>query len=237
MPSAPLDTAVRGAAFASFLNCGQVCTAAERFYVHRDVYSRFVEGLARQASSLRVGNGLERVDLGPMASQRERGRYEGIVARALEQGARVVTGGGRPQHLARGWFVEPTVLEVDADMDILRAESFGPVAPVCRVDSLEQAIELANRSEFGLGANIYTADLGEAMRAIHEIESGMVWVNTPLNDNDAIAFGGRKMSGAGRELGGEGLDQFRRSKMVMIAPRAEPDPEWFPYPDADAFRG
>lgn len=236
MPSAPLETAVRGAAFASFLNCGQVCTAAERFYVHRDVYEPFVEGLARQAARLRVGNGLEHVDMGPMASQRERNRYEGIVARARAQGARVVTGGGRPGHLARGWFVEPTVLEVDSDMEILRGESFGPVAPVCRVGSLDEAIELANRSEFGLGANIYTADLGEAMRAVHEIESGIVWVNTPLNDNDAVPFGGRKMSGAGRELGGEGLDQFRRSKMVMIAPRAQSDPEWFPYPDADAFK-
>jgi betaine-aldehyde dehydrogenase len=235
MPSAPIDTAVKGAAFAAFLNCGQVCTAAERFYVHRDVYSSFVAGLAQQASRLRVGNGLERVDMGPMASQRERERYERIVARAVGQGARVVTGGGRPKHLARGWFVEPTVLEVTADMDILRGESFGPVAPVCPVDSLDQAIELANRSEFGLGANIYTSDLNESMRAIHELESGMVWVNTPLNDNDAIAFGGRKMSGAGRELGAEGLDQFRRAKMVMIAPQARPDPEWFPYPDEDAY--
>ena len=235
MPSAPIDTAVKGAAFAAFLNCGQVCTAAERFYVHRDVYRSFVDGLARQAATLRVGSGLGRVDMGPMASQRERERYERIIARAVEQGARVVTGGGRPKHLARGWFVEPTVIEVTAEMDILRGESFGPVAPVCRVDSLDEAIAMANRSEFGLGANIYTADLAESMRAVHEIESGMVWVNTPLNDNDAVPFGGRKMSGAGRELGGEGLDQFRRSKMVMIAPQARPDPEWVPYPDADAF--
>jgi len=235
MPSAPIETAVKGAAFAAFLNCGQVCTAAERFYVHRDVYPAFVEGLARQAAALRVGSGLDRVDIGPMASQRERERYERIIARAVEQGARVVTGGGRPKHLARGWFVEPTVLEVTADMDILRGESFGPVAPVCRVDSLDQAIELANRSDFGLGANIYTSDLAESMRAIHEIEAGIVWVNTPLNDNDAVPFGGRKMSGAGRELGAEGLDQFRRAKMVMIAPQAASDPEWFPYPDEDAF--
>jgi acyl-CoA reductase-like NAD-dependent aldehyde dehydrogenase len=236
MPSAPIQTAVKGAAFAAFLNCGQVCTAAERFYVHRDVYPEFVAGLAREAQALRVGNGLERVDMGPMASQRERERYERIVASAIGQGARVLAGARRPAHLARGWFVEPTVLEVTHDMDILRGESFGPVAPVCRVDSLDQAIGLANRSEFGLGANIYTSDLSESMRAVHELEAGMVWVNTPLNDNDAVAFGGRKMSGAGRELGAEGLNQFRRAKMVMIAPQARPDPEWFPYPDEDAFQ-
>ncbi|MFM2113748.1 MAG: hypothetical protein RL643_706, partial [Actinomycetota bacterium] len=107
--------------------------------------------------------------------------------------------------------------------------------PVCRISSLDEAIHRANDSQLGLGANIYTEVLEESFRAINEIESGIVWVNTPLNDNDAVPFGGRKFTGAGRELGTEGLDQFRRSKMVMIAPRAEPDPEWFPYPDSDAF--
>jgi betaine-aldehyde dehydrogenase len=106
---------------------------------------------------------------------------------------------------------------------------------VCKVRDLDEAIRLANDSEFGLGANIYTRDLAEAMRAVNEIESGIVWVNTPLNDNDAVPFGGRKLTGSGRELGGEGLEQFRRSKMVMIAPEAVADPEWFPYPDADSF--
>ncbi|WP_256347538.1 aldehyde dehydrogenase family protein [Pseudomonas gingeri] len=102
-------------------------------------------------------------------------------------------------------------------------------------EDMEQAIALANDSEMGLGASIYTENLAEAMRAINEIESGIVWVNTPLNDNDCVPFGGRKMTGTGRELGVEGLEQFRRSKMVMIAPRAVDDPEWFPYPQADAF--
>ena len=235
MPSAPLDAVVRGAAFAAFLNCGQVCTSAERFYVHEAIYDRFVSGLAEQARALRVGSGLEKVDIGPMASARERDRVERIVARAVEQGARIVTGGRRPPHLTSGAFFEPTVLEVQADDDIMQGECFGPLAPVCRVKDLDEAIALANRSQLGLGANVYTEDLAEAFRVINEIESGIVWVNTPLNDNDAIPFGGRKFTGSGRELGPEGLDQFRRSKMVMIAPTAQPDPEWFPYPDGDAF--
>ncbi len=235
MPSAPIDIVVKGAAFAAFLNCGQVCTSAERFYVHTDVHDAFLAGLAAQARALRVGSGLGKVDVGPMASRRERERFEAIIARAVAQGARVVAGGQPPEHCTRGWFFEPTVLEVTPEMDILQGECFGPVAPVCRVASLDQAIALANQSQVGLGANIYTERLDEAMRAVHEIESGIVWVNTPLNDNDAIGFGGRKMTGAGRELGAEGLEQFRRSKMVMIAPRAEADPEWFPYPDADAY--
>ncbi|RQW28505.1 aldehyde dehydrogenase [Rhodobacteraceae bacterium CH30] len=235
MPSADIRVAARAAAFAAFLNCGQVCTSAERLYVHEAVYDEFVEALVYEARQLRVGHGLGKVDLGPMVSRRERDRVESVVAHALEQGARLRCGGHRPPRLERGWFYLPTVLEVTHEMDIMHAEIFGPLAPVCKVASLDEAIRLANDSEFGLGANIFTRDLSEAMRAIGEIESGIVWVNTPLNDNDAIPFGGRKLTGSGRELGGEGLEQFRQSKMVMISPDLADDPEWFPYPDQDAF--
>lgn len=235
MPSAPIDIAARGAAFAAFLNCGQVCTSAERFYVHAEVYEQFLAALAAQARRLRLGSGLGEVDMGPLASAQERTRVERIVARAVAQGARVVCGGRRPPGLAAGWFYEPTVLAVDASFDIMHGECFGPLAPVTRVHSLDEAIALANDSELGLGANIYTHDLAEAFRAIHELDTGIVWVNTPLNDNDAVPFGGRKLTGAGSELGAEGLEQFRRSKMVMLAPVAASDPEWFPYPPADAF--
>ncbi|MGA1407143.1 MAG: aldehyde dehydrogenase family protein [Ilumatobacteraceae bacterium] len=236
MPSAPLDAVARGATFAAFLNCGQVCTSAERFYVHTDIYDEFLGAFVEQTKALRIGNGLDAVDIGPMASLRERDRVERLVARAVEQGARVVTGGRRPSAPTSGAFYEPTILEVSHDHEIMHGECFGPIAPVCRVADLDEAIRLANDSVLGLGANIYTEVLEEAFRAVHEIESGIVWVNTPLNDNDAVPFGGRKLTGSGRELGAEGLEQFRRSKMVMIAPRAEPDPEWFPYPDGDSFR-
>jgi len=235
MPSAPIDVAAKGAAFAAFLNCGQVCTSAERFYVHEAVYDQFVSALVDEASALRIGSGLGSVDIGPMASKRERERVQGIVARALEQGATLRCGGRIPPGMDRGWYYAPTVLEVSHDMDIMHGECFGPLAPVCKVKDFDEAIRLANDSEVGLGANLYSNDLDEAMRAVAEIETGIVWINTPLNDNDCVPFGGRKLTGMGRELGGEGLEQFRRSKMVMMAPRAEADPEWFPYPDADAF--
>ena len=239
MPSAPMDVAARGTAFAAYLNCGQVCTAAERIYVHESIHDEFVERIVGLADGLRIGNGLEKVDMGPMVSSRERDRYEGVVRRAIEQGAKVVTGGGRPAGSNVGWFVEATVLtECTPDMDILNNESFGPVAPICRVRDLDEAIELANRSRFGLGANIYTADLKESMRAVNELEAGMVWVNAPLLDNDAGPFGGRKMSGTGRQLGAEGLDQFRHTKLVMIDPNCNPqDVWWFPYADDEAFPG
>lgn len=239
MPSAPLDVAVRGAAFASFLNCGQVCTSAERIYVHADIHDAFAERLAAEARRLRIGNGLDKVDLGPMATRASRDRYEGVLSRALAQGAKPIAGARRPAGFNRGWFVEPTVLvNVSPEMDIVNAESFGPVAPIVKVRDFDEAIELANRSEYGLGANVYTKDLEEAMRAVDEIDSGMVWVNNPLLDNDAAPFGGRKRSGIGRELGSEGLEQFRSTKFVVINPKATPeDASWFPYADEAAFTG
>lgn len=239
MPSAPMDMAVRGAAFAAYLNCGQVCTSSERFYVHTSIHDEFAERLAAEAKKLRIGNGLEQVDLGPLATSKQRDRFEGLLARARQAGAKVLTGGGRPAHLNRGWFVEPTVLtEVTPDMEILNEEPFGPVAPICRVDSFDEAITLANRSRYGLGANLYTLDMNEAFRAVSEIESGILWINAPLLDNDALPFGGRKLSGTGRQLGPEGLSQFQNTKFVMIDPQASnQDFWWFPYAEKEMFQG
>jgi acyl-CoA reductase-like NAD-dependent aldehyde dehydrogenase len=239
MPSAPVDVAARGAAFGAFLNCGQVCAAAERFYVHEQVYSKFIDRLVHYTSQIRVGNGLERVDMGPLASKRELARYLRLLERTSTGGAAVLTGGGRPLHLKKGWFVEPTVLgEVEADAPIMNEETFGPVAPVCIVKSFDEALMLANRSRYGLGATIYTTNLDESMRAVNELEAGMVWVNAPLLDNDAGPFGGRKQSGMGRQLGAEGLDSFRHTKLSMIDHAAKAhDFWWFPYADAEAFPG
>ncbi len=237
MPSAPLEVAAKGAAFAAFMNAGQVCTSAERFYVHEDIHDEFVMLLVREAKKIRIGNGLDNVDMGPMINQRERDRYERIIARAIEQGAVVECGGGRVDGMGAGLFLEATVLtNVRPEMEILHGESFGPVAPICKVKSLDEAIALANDSLFGLGANIYTARLDESMQAINELESGMVWVNAPLLDNDAGPFGGRKLSGSGRQLGKEGLESFRQTKLVMIDPKAQVQEFWwFPYKDAESF--
>ena len=239
MPSAPLDIAARGAAFGAFLNCGQVCAAAERFYVHEQVYPQFMQKLVHYASKIRVGNGLDRVDMGPLASKRELDRYLKLLERTHTGNAKVLAGGGRPAHLKKGWFVEPTVLgEVSADAPIMNDETFGPVAPVCAVKDFEQALMLANRSRYGLGATVYTTNLDESMRAVNELEAGMVWINAPLLDNDAGPFGGRKQSGMGRQLGSEGLDTFRHTKLSMIDHAAQPhDFWWFPYADSEAFAG
>ncbi len=239
MPSAPIEMAARGATFAAYINCGQVCTSAERLFVHQDIYDDFVDKLVFNAKALRIGNGLDKIDVGPMVSAKERDRFEAILQRALDQGAKVACGGNRPESMKAGWFFEPTVLTgVVPEMDIMNEESFGPSAPICRVSSLDEAIELANRSKFGLGANIYTTNLDEAMRAVNGIQAGMVWVNAPLLDNDAGPFGGRKMTGMGRQLGAEGLDTFRHTKLAMIDPGAnDQDFWWFPYKDEEAFPG
>ncbi len=239
MPSAPIEMAARGATFAAYLNCGQVCTSAERLFVHQDIYDDFVDKFVLNTKALRIGNGLDKVDVGPMVSSRERGRFEAILQRAIEQGAKVACGGRRPASMDRGWFFEPTVLtDVDPGMEIMNEESFGPSAPICRVSGLDEAIELANKSRFGLGSNIYTTNLNEAMRAVNELQTGMVWVNAPLLDNDAGPFGGRKMTGMGRQLGAEGLDTFRHTKLAMIDPGAnDQDFWWFPYKDDEAFPG
>lgn len=243
MPSAPVRVAARGAAFAAFLNCGQVCTSSERFFVHEDVYEEFLELLVAEARKLRIGSGLSAVDVGPMENAANRDKYEAILARAVEQGATVCAGGGRPAGLPEenkdGFFVQPTVIsDVTPDMDVVNGEIFGPLAPVIRVSSLEEAIEAANRSDFGLGATVYTKDAAEIFQATSEIETGMVWVNAPLLDNDAGPFGGRKMTGTGRQLGAEGLDTFRHTKLVMVDPAAaEHDFWWFPYSDAEAWKG
>jgi acyl-CoA reductase-like NAD-dependent aldehyde dehydrogenase len=243
MPSAPLKTAARAAAFGAFLNCGQVCTSAERFYVHTDIYDEFAALLVAEAAKLRIGNGLDRVDVGPMEHAGERERYEKILTRALDQGAAVAFGGSRPSDLAEeyknGYFVQPTVLvNVTPEMDVLQGEIFGPLAPLCRVESFDEALALTNASEFGLGATVYTTDALEIHRATNEIESGMVWINAPILDNDAGPFGGRKMSGVGRQLGAEGLDTFRHTKLVMVDSAANAqDFWWFPYSDSEAWKG
>ena len=237
MPSAPIDVVARGAAFAAYMNCGQICVSAERFFVHEAIHDEFVDRLETYARKIRVGNGLDQVDMGPMVAEKQRTRYEAVLANAQDQGATVTLGGGRPQDQNKGWFVEPTILtDCSPDMDIFRNESFGPCAPICKVSSFDEALSLANNSAFGLGACVYTTDMKEAIRASEELDGGMVWINAPMLDNDAGPFGGTKSSGLGRQLGNEGLETFRKTKLIWIDPDCSShDFWWFPYSDAESF--
>lgn len=230
---APLEVAAAGSVTAAFHLTGQVCTSAERFFVVDAMHDRFVELFAEKTRALRIGNGLDRSEIGPLVSEAARAKVMHLVDDAVAHGAKAVTGGRIPPARDIGWFYEPTILTgVTPDMAIVREECFGPVAAICRVKDFDEAIRLANDSPFGLGASVFTADLAEAHEAAERLEAGMVWVNNPLIDNDALPFGGWKASGLGRELGRQGLDAFRRSKMVIIDHKPEIQGWWYPYPDA-----
>jgi len=225
-----IDVAARGGAWAAYLNAGQVCTSAERFYVHESLFDDYVQAFVDHTRSLVLGDPLAAdTDVGPMVSAAQRGKVDAQVEAAVAAGAELVVGGDSGGH-DRGHYYAPAVVTgAPADTDLLREETFGPVAPIVPVRSLDEAIELANATRFGLGANVYTRDLATAVRCMRELKAGTVWINDPLTDNDAGPFGGFKQSGLGRELGQEGLEAFQETKHVHIETRIGPKDWWYPY--------
>ena len=225
-----IEVAARGGAWAAYLNAGQVCTSAERFYVLEDLYDDYVAAFLEHTESLVVGDPTDAgTDIGPMVSAPQRQKVADQVEAAVGAGAELLTGGGNAGR-ERGHFFEPAVVTgAPAQTALLREETFGPVAPIVPVKSLDEAIELANGTRFGLGANIYTRDLATMVRCMREIRSGTVWFNDPLTDNDAGPFGGFKQSGLGRELGREGLEAFQETKHVHIETEIAPKEWWYPY--------
>src|SRR5215510_10614450 len=226
-----LEIAVRGAVWAAYLNMGQVCTSGERFYVFDSIANKFIDRFVEFTGSLRLGDPLgPDVDLGPMISAAQRKKVESKLDQVREMGATILCGGKRPANPARGYYFEPTVVvDVDHSMPLMREETFGPVAPIMRVKDIGEAITLANDSDYGLGANILTNKLEYAMKAAERIKAGTFWINDPLTDNDAGPFGGMRMSGGGRELGLEGIEEFRETKHVHLDYKLEPKPYWYPY--------
>ncbi len=228
--AAEIEIAARGGAWAAFLNAGQVCTSAERFYVQSEVYDDFLDAFVTHTRALTVGDPMDpKTDVGPMVSAAQRDKVRAQVEGAVAAGAQVLVGGDSAGH-DRGHFFAPTVVTgAPAETDLLREETFGPVAPIVPVRGLDEAIELANASPYGLGANVYTRELETAIRCARELRAGTVWINDPLTDNDAGPFGGMKRSGSGRELGQEGLDAFQETKHVHIETKLEVKDWWYPY--------
>jgi acyl-CoA reductase-like NAD-dependent aldehyde dehydrogenase len=225
-----IDVAAKGGAWAAFLNAGQVCTSAERFYVASEVYDDYLDAFVSYTGGLVIGDPLDAAtDIGPMVSAAQRQKVRDQVSAAVAAGADVVVGGDDAGQ-ERGHFFSPAVVTgAPAETDLLREETFGPVAPIVSVRSVDEAIELANSTRFGLGANVYTADLKTMVRCMREIKAGTVWFNDPLTDNDAGPFGGFKQSGLGRELGREGLEAFQETKHVHIETEIAPKEWWYPY--------
>jgi betaine-aldehyde dehydrogenase len=228
---ADIEVAARGAVWARYLNAGQVCTSAKRFYVVESIAETFVRRFVELARDVRVGDPMHaETDMGPVISGEALERVRQAISLARSEGAQVLCGGGRPVGLARGHFIEPTVLDrVAHGSTPTRQEIFGPVAAIVRVRDFEEAVACANDSDFGLGANIYTNRLDYVMKAMEEIKAGTFWANDPLTDNEAGPFGGMRQSGFGRELGEQGLDAFREPKHVHIDWLQKRKSYWFPY--------
>ena len=213
---APLETAVRGVIAAKFATSGQDCLAANRIYVQRPVYDRFIESFAAAIRRLKVGHGLEPgTDIGPMTRHSVVQKCQAHIRDALARGARLITGGADAGLGER--FVEPTLLaEVTDDMAIAREETFGPVAAVLPFDSEEEVLGRANANELGLAAYLYTNDLRRGLRLSERLESGMVGINTASFTGPPIPFGGWKQSGLGREGSRHGMSEYLELKYVCF---------------------
>jgi len=213
---ADLDAAVEGAIASKYRNAGQTCVCANRLYVQDSVYDAFAEKLVAAVNKLKVGNGVEEgVTQGPLIDAKAVEKVEQHIADALDKGARVLTGGKR--HALGHSFFEPTVLaDVTSDMLVAREETFGPMAPLFRFNTEEEAIALANDTEFGLASYFYARDVGRIWRVSEGLESGMVGVNTGLISNEIAPFGGVKQSGLGREGSHLGIDDYLVVKYVCL---------------------
>ncbi len=213
---ADLDAALDGAFLAKMRNGGEACTAANRFYVHEAVADEFSRRFAERLAGLNVGPGLdEGTDLGPLVNEDTRSKVASLVDDATKTGGRVLTGGHVPDR--RGYFYQPTVLdEVPADAGILSEEIFGPVAPIVRFTDQDEAIALANGTEYGLVSYLYTRDLRRALRVAEALEAGMVGVNRGVVSDPAAPFGGVKQSGLGREGAHDGLLEFTETKYIAV---------------------
>ncbi len=217
---ADLDAAALSCVRRAFGNMGQVCIAVNRVYVEDRVADDFIDLLVRLTEKLRIGNGLDPdVDLGPMVSESQRRKTKEHIEDALRKGAELLCGGREPEgdEYARGYFFLPTILlEVNHSMRIMREETFGPVAPVMRFKDDDEAVRLANDTEYGLAAYVYTNNLRRAIRIAERLEAGSVGINVGSVIDHQAPFGGWKQSGFGRELSHHGLDEYMEIKHIRL---------------------
>ncbi len=241
---ANLERAAEAAVFGAMSNCGQACVSVERVFVVDSVHDRFVELVKRKLAKLKIGGPDEQADMGPMTFAKQLETVQRHVEAAQQAGARVLAGGTR---MARpGLFFPPTLLtDIRPDMEIYREETFGPVLPVIRVRDEEEAVRLANNSEFGLAGSVWTQDIDKGLRLASRLESGQVMINDVFTSvgHPGLPFGGIRSSGIGRYHGDEGLLSFMNTRAILVdRGRANFDPLWYPHAQKlgfalEVFRG
>jgi succinate-semialdehyde dehydrogenase/glutarate-semialdehyde dehydrogenase len=214
---ADLDEALDGAMIAKMRNMGEACTAANRFYVHETIAGAFSTKLAARMAALKVGNGLEDgVAVGPLVNADTRNKVDALVQDAVSKGARLLTGGERPG--GPGYFYPPTVMvDVPIDADLVREEIFGPVAAIQTFQQEDDVVALANDSDVGLAAYVFTRDLQRGLRVAGRLEAGMVGLNRGAISDPAAPFGGVKQSGIGREGGQDGVMEFLETQYISVS--------------------
>jgi acyl-CoA reductase-like NAD-dependent aldehyde dehydrogenase len=217
---ADLAKAASAASMGRFYNCGQACLAIKRVFVFASVADEVIEAITVKAAKLRVGLGSDpNSQIGPVHSERQRDILKRQIDESVAQGGEVLTGGTAPDvpELAHGWFFQPTVvLEPPRDSPMAQEEVFGPALPIWRVKDMDEAIERANDSPFGLGSAVWTRDLDRAERAAAELDCGYTWINSPTKVYDELPFGGLKSSGYGKEHGSEALNFYTDTKSVIV---------------------
>ncbi|MFY6859558.1 NAD-dependent succinate-semialdehyde dehydrogenase [Acinetobacter baumannii] len=213
---ADLDAAIEGALIAKFRNAGQTCVCVNRFLVQAGIYEKFIATLSQKIQNFNIGNGLEAGhDIGPLINANSVKKVEAHIQDALDKNGRLVIGGKR--HTAGELFFEPTLIaDVTADMDVATQETFGPLAAIFKFENEQQAVEMANATEFGLAAYCYTKDLGRAWRMSEQLEYGMVGINKGLISNEVAPFGGIKQSGLGREGSKYGIEDYLEIKYTLF---------------------
>lgn len=217
MPDADLERAVVDVVDGAFGNSGQVCSSSSRLILHRAIQDEFLDLLAEAAGRLSIGPGLSDRDLGPLVSAEQHAKVTGYIAAGVREGARLRHGGARPADLARGYFLEPTIIDqVAPSQSIAREEIFGPVAVALSFETIEQASALASGLGYGLVAGIYTRDISRALRFAQDVEAGSVWINGWFIGGQQAPTGGVKDSGLGRERGLPGIMNYLRIKNVGI---------------------
>jgi succinate-semialdehyde dehydrogenase / glutarate-semialdehyde dehydrogenase len=213
---ADLDAAVVGAIASKYRNTGQTCVCVNRIYVQSGVYDQFAEKLVKAVEGLKVGDGFDpEVTQGPLIDYAAVEKVEEHIQDAVSRGARVLTGGQR--HTLGGTYFQPTVLaNVPADATVAREETFGPLAPLFRFETDDEALQLANDTEFGLASYFYSRDIGRVWRVAEGLESGMVGINTGMLSTEVAPFGGVKQSGLGREGSRYGIEEFLEMKYLCF---------------------